>query len=79
MQGETDLQASVADAERLHAARPDARLVVIREANHVLKHVAERTMEGQMGTYRDPTVPIMPDVVAAIADWIRSLGTGISR
>ena len=79
VQGETDLQASVADAERLHAARPDARLVVIREANHVLKLVAERTMEGQMGTYRDPTVPIMPDVVAAIADWIRSLGTGIGR
>lgn len=46
---------SVADAQRLHAARPDARLVVIPEANHVLKRVAERTMEGQMGTYRDPT------------------------
>ena len=46
---------SVADAQRLQAARPDARLVVIPEANHMLKRVAERTMEGQMGTYRDPT------------------------
>lgn len=79
VQGETDLQVSVADAERLHAARPDARLVVIAEANHVLKHVADRTMEGQMGTYRDPTVPITPDAVAAIADWIRALGAGTGR
>jgi len=70
VQGETDLQASVADAERLHAARPDARLVVIPEANHVLKHVADRTMAGQMRTYQDPSVPIVRDVVAAIADWI---------
>jgi pimeloyl-ACP methyl ester carboxylesterase len=79
VQGETDLQASVADAEQLHAARPDARLVVIPEANHVLKHVADRTMAGQMGTYRDPTVPIMPDVVTAIADWIWALGAGAGR
>jgi pimeloyl-ACP methyl ester carboxylesterase len=76
VQGETDLQATVADAERLHAARPDARLVVIPEVNHVLKHVADRTLAGQMGTYQDPTIPIVRDAVAAIADWIRTLGDG---
>jgi len=76
VQGETDLQATVADAERLHAARPDARLVMIAEVNHVLKHVADRTMAGQMRTYQDPTVPITPDAVAAIADWIQALGDG---
>jgi pimeloyl-ACP methyl ester carboxylesterase len=73
VQGETDLQATVADAERLHAARPDAKLVVIPAVNHVLKHTTDRTMAAQMGTYQDPTVPIVPDVVAAIADWISAL------
>lgn len=73
VQGETDLQATVADAQRLHAARPDARLVVIPEVNHVLKPVADRTMAGQMRTYQDPTVPITPAAVAAIADWIQAL------
>ena len=73
VQGETDLQATVADAERLHAARPDAKRVVIPAVNHVLKHVTDRTMAGQMGTYQDPTVPIVPDVVAVIADWIKAL------
>ena len=73
VQGETDLQATVADAERLHAARPDARLVILPEANHVLKHVVDRTLPGQMGTYQDPGVPIVPAAVAAIADWILAL------
>ena len=73
VQGATDLQASVTDAERLHAARPDAKLVVIPEVNHVLKHVTDQTMAGQMASYKDPTVPIVTEVVAAIADWILSL------
>jgi pimeloyl-ACP methyl ester carboxylesterase len=72
VQGATDLQATVADAERIQAARPDARLVVIPEMNHVLKHVTDQTMAGQMASYNDPTVPIMPNVVNAIADWILS-------
>lgn len=75
VQGETDLQATVADAERLHAARPDARLVVVAEANHVLKHIADRTLAGQGPTYMDASIPIMPAVVAAIADWILALGS----
>jgi len=74
VQGETDLQASVADAERLHAARPDARLVLVPEVNHVLKHVTDRTLAGQMATYTDPSIPIVPEVVAAIAGWILTLG-----
>jgi len=73
VQGETDLQASVADAQRLHAARPDARLVVVPATNHVLKHTTERTLAGQNPTYKNPTIPIVPAVVAAIADWILRL------
>lgn len=73
VQGETDLQATVADAERLHAARPDARLVLIPGVNHVLKRVADRTVPGQMSTYQDPGIPIVPEAVQAIADWISRL------
>jgi pimeloyl-ACP methyl ester carboxylesterase len=73
VQGETDLQATVADAERLHAARPDARLVLIPEVNHVLKHTTESTPQGQMVTYQDPGIPIVTIAVQAIADWILAL------
>jgi pimeloyl-ACP methyl ester carboxylesterase len=73
VQGATDLQATVADAERLHAARPDAKLVVIPEVNHVLKRDTNQTIAGQMGSYKDPTMPIVPVVVTTIADWITAL------
>jgi pimeloyl-ACP methyl ester carboxylesterase len=73
VQGETDLQATVADAERLHTARPDARLVLLPETNHVLKHIADTTLAGQMGTYQDPGVAIVPEATRAIADWILAL------
>ena len=73
VQGETDLQASVADAARLHAARPDAKLVLLPAVNHVLKHMTDQTMAGQMTTYNDPTVPIVPEVARAITDWINAL------
>ena len=73
VQGQTDLQARVVDAERLHAARPDAKLVVIPSANHVLKQVTDTTLPGQLPSYQNPGLPIMPEVVNAIADWILKL------
>ncbi len=73
VQGGRDLQVTVADAERLHAAKPDAQLVVLPLANHVLKQTTDTTLQGQMPTYQNPTVPIMPDVAKAIADWILKL------
>lgn len=74
VQGGRDLQVSVADAERLHNARPDAQVIVVQLANHVLKQVRDTTLIGQMAAYQSPTVPIMPDVVNAIANWILASG-----
>ena len=74
VQGGRDLQVTVADAERLHSARPDAQLVVVPMANHVLKLDTDTTLRGQMATtYQNPAIPIMPEVVSAIADWILKL------
>ncbi|OLC10450.1 MAG: hypothetical protein AUH41_03030 [Gemmatimonadetes bacterium 13_1_40CM_66_11] len=73
VQGGRDVQVTVADAERLHAAKPDAQLVVVPLANHVLKQTTDTTLVGQMPTYQNPTVPIMPDVANGIADWILKL------
>src|SRR6266566_2501338 len=64
VQGGRDLQVTVADAERLHGAKPDAQLVVVPLANHVLKQATDTTLTGQMPTYQNPTVPIMPDVAS---------------
>ncbi len=74
MQGAADAQVRVVDAELLHQARPDAQLVILPETNHVLKHVTGTLLAAQITTYRDPTIPIVPDVVTRIADWIDALG-----
>src|SRR6266705_2983720 len=73
VQGGRDVQVTVADAERLHTARPDAQLALVPLANHVLKQAADTTLIGQMPLYRNPTSPIMPEVITAIADWILRL------
>ena|SRR3989442_1297660 len=73
VQGGRDLQVTVADAERLRAAKPEAQLVVVPLANHVLKQATDTTLIGQMPTYQKATVPILPDVANAIADWILKL------
>jgi hypothetical protein len=60
LHGGTDAQASVADAERLHAARPDARLVIIADANHVLKRAAVRRSPGRARPTPIPRLPSCP-------------------
>jgi pimeloyl-ACP methyl ester carboxylesterase len=79
VQGGRDLQVTVADAERLHTAKPDAQLVVVPLANHVLKQTTDTTLIGQLHTYQNPTVSIMPDVANAIAAWILKPTPGVRR
>ena len=70
-QGTTDLQVGVADAEALAVAQPRASLVRFEGANHVLK-TAPADPAGNMATYRDPSLPLAPGVVDAVADFIRA-------
>jgi len=73
VQGDMDIQVSVEDADLLHRARADAREVVLAGDNHVFKRVTSRDPAAQHAAYSDPTEPIDPAFVAAIADWILGL------
>lgn len=70
VQGERDLQVTVADAEMLAAAMPGAKLVLLPQVNHVLKTVAREDRAANAATYRDPSLPVAPGVVAAVADFV---------
>lgn len=76
VQGERDIQVGKPDAERLAAANPRAKLVLLPGVNHVLKAVASDDRAANLATYSDPTLPIAPAVVEAIANFIRSAPTG---
>jgi uncharacterized protein len=69
VQGTTDLQVSVNDANRLAAADPHAKLAVIQGMNHVLR-VAPADRTQNLETYNDPTLPLDAQVVSAIADFL---------
>jgi uncharacterized protein len=70
VQGATDVQTTAADAEALRSARPDVELVVLQGVNHVLKLSSGATMQAQLSSYTDRTLPLAPDVVPTIARFI---------
>jgi pimeloyl-ACP methyl ester carboxylesterase len=70
VQGERDLQVSVADARRLAAADTGANLVLLADANHVLKAVASDDRAANFATYADPALPLAPGLVDAIAGFV---------
>jgi uncharacterized protein len=72
LQGERDIQVSVDDARRLAAANPIAKLVLLPDVNHVLKTVTSDDKTANLKTYLDPKLPLAPDVVNDIADFVKS-------
>jgi len=69
LQGTTDLQVSVENAELLSKAQPKARLVIIEGINHVLKE-APMDKEKNMAAYSDPTLPLKQEFVYSITTFI---------
>lgn len=68
VQGSTDLQVSMRDAERLKAAAADARLVILEGMNHVLK-LAPVDRAQNLATY-NADLPLASGLVDALASFI---------
>ena len=73
VQGTTDLQTSMVDAERLVGARPGVTLVKLEGVNHVLK-TAPPDRAANVATYADPSLPLAPGVAEAIAAFVKEHG-----
>jgi hypothetical protein len=71
VQGERDIQTSTADARLLAAAQPKAKLVLIPAMNHVLKDVASDDRSANLATYADPSLPVDPKLVNAVAEFVK--------
>jgi hypothetical protein len=70
LQGATDIQVSVADAEALRAARPDAGVHILPDANHLFVHITTTEPAAQLATYNDPSLPLVPDLVPLVAAFV---------
>jgi uncharacterized protein len=71
VQGERDLQVSVADAKMLEAAQPKAKLVLLPAMNHVLKDVATDERAANFATYGDSSLPVDGQLVDSIAAFVK--------
>lgn len=69
VQGEADIQVSVAEARALKAAAPRATLEIVPRMSHVLKAVTGDPAS-QMRGYTEPAVPIVPALAPRIAGFI---------
>jgi pimeloyl-ACP methyl ester carboxylesterase len=70
LQGTTDIQTSMTDAQALAAARPDIELVLMEGVNHLLK-AAPAQRAANIATYSNPDLPLADGVVDQVAGFIR--------
>jgi len=69
IQGSTDLQVGIADAEKLSVANTGAEKIIIEGMNHILKEVTiDRTKN--MQTYSIPDLPIKKELVSILVKFI---------
>jgi uncharacterized protein len=70
--GGSDLQVTRADFDKLVAARPDATSLWLADMAHPLK-AAPADPKSQRGVYTDPTLPLEPGLIAAIATFVHGV------
>ena len=71
IQGERDLQVAVDEAQILADASPFATYKLFPYMNHYLKEIKGTDLENQK-SYNEPDLPVMPKVVAEIAEFAKS-------
>ncbi|CZF86907.1 alpha/beta hydrolase [Grimontia marina] len=69
LQGTTDLQVNLKEAQKLKLASKNAHTVVINDMNHILK-TAPMDKAANFGTYNDPTLPVSKELVESISSFI---------
>lgn len=72
IQGTTDMNIPVSNGDRLKKAKSDAVLLSIKNMSHILKEAPADT-DKNIETYSNPTLPLKPEMVTGIVDFIGKL------
>jgi pimeloyl-ACP methyl ester carboxylesterase len=72
IQGDTDLQVKVEDAQFLAAAKPGVELKILPGMNHILKP-APADQAANIATYTDPDLALSPSLTEAIVAFLRKI------
>ncbi|MGY6250715.1 alpha/beta hydrolase [Bosea thiooxidans] len=71
LQGLRDIQVGRTDAELLRRAHPNAEMVLLPNANHILKTVTADDWTANIATYKDPDRPLADGVIGALAAFVQ--------
>ena len=69
IQGTTDVQTSVADADKLKKAKSDAVLITVKGMNHIMKE-APADKDQNMATYSNPNLPLKAELIPDLVDFV---------
>jgi uncharacterized protein len=72
IQGTTDLEVGVGNGAKLKAGKSNAIYTIIRGMNFVLKDAPD-DKEKNLATYKDPNLPLNPEMVKDVVDFIQGL------
>jgi len=72
VQGTTDIQTSMTDANALAKGYPAGRLLTIEGMNHVLKNAPPGRAE-QAAAYSDPSLPVVPQLIDEMSAFVKGL------
>lgn len=73
IQGTTDIQVSEKDADILVKANPKSELKIVKGMNHIFKEAESDRMKN-IATYNQPDLPVKPELVEIITDFIKNEG-----
>lgn len=71
--GTRDIQVPVSDAELLKKAKPNAKLAIISDMNHVFKAVNSDDRAQNIATYSNPSLPLVPELLLSVNQFIKAL------
>ncbi|MEZ7497844.1 alpha/beta hydrolase [Flavobacterium sp. Arc3] len=71
IQGNNDIQVTVADAENLSQANKKSELLVINKMNHIMK-IIDGDNQSNLKSYNDETLPISVEMINKIGSFIKN-------
>jgi pimeloyl-ACP methyl ester carboxylesterase len=69
LNGDKDLQVYLNDANALHEANSESKLVIIKNMNHVLKHIEKDS--DNLTSYRIPSYPLSTQLIFEIENFVK--------
>jgi pimeloyl-ACP methyl ester carboxylesterase len=72
IQGTTDQQITVADADKLKKAKSEATLTIITGMSHIMKD-GPADKEQNLATYNKPDLPLKPELIPAIVAFVNKV------